>query len=114
MYDEAMKTTEARIGFAADDDGGGVAYVRLDGGPHALRIPFRISRFPAMLGREVAYGALIAVSWTLARREIRRVRFFIEDSRVIEDLRERRDLPAVLTLPYMRLRCALNLFESAE
>src|SRR5690348_9036747 len=64
MYDRAMKADVA-VGFAADEQGNGVAYVRLGaGGERArlMRIAFTVKRYPALLEREIGYAALTAAS----------------------------------------------------
>lgn len=107
---------EAAAGFAADVQGNGVAYVRLvlSGTPKILRIPFTVARYPALLEREVGYAALAAVAAVLHRRGIERLRLTVEDERLAGDLREHRDLPAALTIAYVRLRCALNRFNAYD
>ncbi|MBV8601837.1 MAG: hypothetical protein JO359_09780 [Candidatus Eremiobacteraeota bacterium] len=102
-----------RVAFAANPRGDGLAYVRTaDGSP--LRVPFRVERSPALLGHEVGYAALLAVSAALRAKGMRAVRIGIADARIVDDLTERRALPAALALPYVRLRCALNTFARAE
>jgi hypothetical protein len=104
------------VGFAADPQGNGVAYVRVGEGsaPRVLRVPFSVKRFPALLDREVGYGALVAVGAALRRRGIERVRLVIDDQRLAGDLREHRDVPGALTLAYVRVGCALNQFSEYE
>jgi hypothetical protein len=101
---------EAAVGFAADAQGNGVAYIRVGGtrAPRVLRVPFTVKRYPALLDREVGYGALIAVSAALRRRGVERVRFLVDDERLVSDVQEHRDVPAPLALAYVRLGCALN------
>jgi hypothetical protein len=117
MYDIAMKgrLTNVAAGFAADSAGNGIAYARLgENGARVLRVPFTVKRFPALLEREVGYAALAAVCSALRRRGIGRVRLCLDDNRLACDLREHRDVPAALTLAYVRVRCALNQFENYE
>jgi hypothetical protein len=101
---------EAATGFAADANGNGIGYVRvmLGGTPRVLRVAFTVKRFPALLDREVGYAALSAVSAVLRKRGIERVHFTVDDAQLVRDLREHREVPAALTLAYVRLRCALN------
>jgi hypothetical protein len=101
------------VGFAADAVGNGVAYVRFAPSRcgRVLRVPFTVQRYPALLEREVGYAALTAVSGVLRGRRIEQVRFAVDDARLAGDLREHRDVPAALTLAYVRLRCALNQFK---
>jgi len=103
---------EAAVGFAADPQGNGVAYVRVGdgGGSRVMRIPFTVRRFPALLGREVGYAALTAVGAAMLHRGFERVHLCVDDTRLAGDLQEHRDVPAALTLAYVRLRCALNQF----
>lgn len=99
----------AAVGFAADARGNGVAYVRLGGSAsRVVRVPFQVKRYPALLDREVGYAALTAVGTVLRRRGVRNVQLRIDDERLAGDLLEHRDVPAPLTLAYVRLRCALN------
>ena len=107
---------DAATGFAADAQGNGVAYVRLQVGrtPRVLRVPFTVKRYPALLDREVGYAALIAVSAVLRRRGVDCVRFTLDDRHLASDLREHRDVPAPLALAYVRLRCALNQFKEYD
>jgi hypothetical protein len=109
---------DAATGFAADAQGNGVAYARLLLGdaatPRVLRVPFTVKRYPALLEREVGYAAIAAVAAVLRRRGIERVRFTLDDARLVEDLREHRDVPSALTLAYVRLRCALNQFKEYD
>ncbi len=108
--------TQVAVGFAADSQGSGVAYVRVGDAAAArvLRVPFMVKRYPALLDREVGYGALVAVSVALRRRGIERVRFVVDDARLSGDLLEHRDVPSALTLAYVRLGCALNQFREYE
>ena len=100
------------VGYAADECGAGIAYVRIGRGQEArtLRVPFTVKRFPALLDREVGYGALYAVAHALRRRGFERIELDLDDPHLAKDLREHRELPAALTLGYVRLRCALNQF----
>lgn len=73
-----------------------------------MRAAFRITRYPGLDGREVAYGALTAVASMLAERGVDRVTFVLPDESLIADKREHRPLPPPIELPYVRLGCALN------
>jgi hypothetical protein len=108
----STRSTTVSVGFAADAAGNGVAYIRwcATGAGRVLRVPFSVKRFPALLEREVGYGALAAACTALRRRGVERLRLCIDDERLVNDLREHRDVPAALTLAYVRLRCALNQF----
>jgi hypothetical protein len=106
----------ATIGFAAGEDGAGVAYARLrDGrnGDLVLREQFRCRPVPALRGRNVAYAALAAIVRSVLESGARRVRFEIADADLVVDLAEHRAVPAPLTMPYVSLRCALNRFSEA-
>ena len=116
MYDRAMKADVA-VGFAADEQGNGVAYVRLGaGGERArlMRVAFTVKRYPALLEREVGYAALTAASNALRARGVRRVRLAVDDPRLAAEVREHRDVPAPLAMAYVRLGCALNQFAEYE
>jgi hypothetical protein len=103
------------VGFAADEFGSGAACARLveDGRERLVRVPFSLRRMPALLGRDVAYAALTAVAGEVRRLGVAHAEFVLADERVAADVAERRPLPNALTLPYVRLRCALNHFRSA-
>ena len=107
----------AAAGYAADEAGNGVAYVRAQlhaRAPMTLRVPFKVRRRPALLGREIGYAALNAVAQSLRRRGFERVAFMIDDARLIDELQKRESVPPALTLPYVRLGCALNQFREYE
>ena len=112
MYDRVMKGITAAVGFAADERGNGIAYVRVGKAPagRVMRVPFTVRRYAALLEREVGYGALTAVAGALRRLGAERIRLTIDDGRLAGDLAEHRDVPAPLTLAYVRLGCALNQF----
>lgn len=111
IYSSCMNGfVRASIGFAADQRGAGVAYVRIAGAGagHLLRVGFSATRYPGLDGREVSYAALAAVVTTLRRNGIRSVQLEFDEAALRRDIEERRDVPAPLTVPYVRLRCALN------
>lgn len=108
------KPLDAQIAFAANLRGDGVAYVAIDGEEQPLRVPFHCERRPALLDREVAYAALIAVASAFAAQRVRWVRLAIPDERVVSDVLERRPLPTALALLYVQLKCRLNTFARAE
>jgi hypothetical protein len=117
MYHLVMKgLLSVAAGFAADHQGNGVVYARVGERPGApfLRIQFTVKRYPALLEREIGYAALTALCAALRRRGVERVRLNLDDERLIGDLREHREVPAPLTLAYVRLGCALNQFASYE
>ena len=118
MYHTVMKgrATSVMVGFAADAAGNGIAYARLGESPagRVLRVPFSVKRFPALSDREVGYGALAAICTALRRRGIESVHLCVDDLRLAGDLREHRDVPAALSMAYVRVRCALNQFRSYE
>lgn len=110
-----MRFIDAAVGFAADGQGNGVAYVGLgETAASVLRVPFTVKRYPGLLEREVGYSALAAVSGALRRRGIECVRLSTDDARLAGDLLEHRDVPSALTIAYVRLRCALNQFRAYE
>ncbi|MHB8239673.1 MAG: hypothetical protein ACYDFS_08525 [Vulcanimicrobiaceae bacterium] len=107
-----VSMTEAQVEYAADERGWGLAYIRLGSGKSGglLRVGFEVCRYPALLEREVSYAALSAVCHVLRARGVRRVAIFVPDAQIVADIGERRELPAALLLPYVRLRCELNQF----
>jgi hypothetical protein len=108
---------DVAVGFAADEQGNGVAYVRLGaGGERArlMRVAFTVKRYPALLEREVGYAALTAASNALRARGVHRVRLAVDDARLAAEVREHREVPAPLAMAYVRLGCALNQFAEYE
>jgi len=117
MYDSVMRAVNASAGYAADDSGNGVAYVRMsfkEGGPRVLRVAFRVQRQPALSGREVGYAALTAVCAAVRRRGLDFVRFAVDDAALIADLQKPDNVPPPLAMPYVRLGCGLNQFRRYE
>ena len=102
------------IAYAANLHGAGVAYAAIAGDDEPRRIAFRLERYPALLGREIGYAALIAVAAALRAEGFRSVRLGIADERVIEDLEHRRQLPQALALSYVQLKCRLNMFSRVD
>ena len=112
-----MRAVDASVGYAADDAGNGVAYVRMslkEGGPRVLRVAFRVQRQPALSGREAGYAALTAVCAAVRRRGLDLVRFAVDDTALIADLQKPDNVPPPLAMPYVRLGCALNQFRRYE
>jgi hypothetical protein len=105
---------EAMVGYAADRRGTGVAYVRLrsGAGDRLLRVPFRVQRFAGLDQYEVGYAALTSVAAYLRDRGVARATFLLNDLRLVEDVQKRRDVPPPIELPYVRLCCTLNRFDS--
>ena len=119
MARKTYPQVKAQVGFAADGRGDGVAYVRVaesgaSGPGSLLRIPFKTKRFPALLDREVGYAALTAVARGLRERDVCRVSLLVDDARLVEDFRDRRDVPQALDMAYVRLGCELNQFRDYE
>jgi hypothetical protein len=110
------RVVEISVGYGVDDAGRGVAYATIPGRGAAspLRVPFSVRRFRSLLGREVAYAALLAVAKPVRERIAGPVRFLIDDEALVRDLSERRPLPTALTMPYVALRCRLNRFATAH
>lgn len=103
---------EVFTGWAADAGGRGVVYARLvrGGAQHVLRADFQTSRLGGLEGREVGYAAVLALCEALHRRRIDRVRLYLEDARLVDDVERYRELPQALAMAYVRLRCSLNRF----
>lgn len=108
----------ATLGFAASSAGDGVAYVALVGADDRnetlVRVAFRCRPLPALRGRDIAYAATEAVAAHLHRRGIRSVALAFDDASLERDLIEHASVPATLTIPYVRLRCALNRFARVD
>ena len=104
----------ATLAFAATPAGGGIAYVAVreaDARDETLvRVSFRCPPLPALRGRDIAYAATEAVATYLLAHGFRRVVLALDDTSLARDLAEHAPLPVALTMPYVRLRCALNRF----
>ncbi len=101
---------EALVGYGADARGGGIAYARVrgNGAKQLLRVSFGVNgRWPSE-GAAVAYAALTAVSRALWKRGFRDVRFVVGDARFAQEVATGRGVGETLSIPYVRLRCALN------
>lgn len=110
MMREAPLVIDAHLGYAADRNGRGVAYIRL--ASRVARVPFRVKRFAGLDAREVGYAALTAAADLLHERRFAAVAFHVGDDQLIDDITQHRDVPLPLVLPYVRLRCSLNRFGS--
>ncbi len=112
---QPTRTRHAAVGFAAAGPGPGVVYARMhDAAAQLLRVAFRLQRYPGLEGREVGYAALAAVAHHLRERGAGRIIFEIDDTHLVRDLNEHREVPPALVLPYVRLGCELNRFESFQ
>jgi len=100
----------AEIGYAANPRGLGVAYVRTEsqGQNAVLRVPFRVQSGLGLFDRQVGYAALAAVVKKLEDKGMGRVVIRLDDDSLIEDVQGHREVPAALSLSYIRLGCALN------
>jgi hypothetical protein len=107
---------DVTVAYAADAYGAGLAYALVHGSQRdrALRVPFEARVVPGLGGREIGYAALLAIASELRGRGLNAVSFRVGDAALVRDIRERRDLPTVLTVPYVSVRCALNRFARAE
>lgn len=107
---------EATIGAAADPAGNGLAYVSVQtrASRKLLRVPFSVRRYAALDDREVAYAATAAAAERLRELGCTRVALGVDDLRLVDDLRERRDVPMPLSIPYVKLGCALNKFSEVH
>jgi hypothetical protein len=103
----------ALLGYAADERGNGLVYARVTapGGRYLLRLPFLVA--PKVSERGVGYAATAATARRLRERGYRRVRFQLGDAGLATEMGSRVELPEALVLPYVRLRCLFNAFESA-
>lgn len=98
------------VAYAANLRGTGVAYATVAGESEPRRITFHVDRLPALLGWEIGYAALLAVTAVLRAEGFRAVRIGIADERIVDDLAQRRPLPQALALLYVQLKCRLNTF----
>jgi hypothetical protein len=112
----APNPTDVTVAYAADAYGAGLAYALVHGAQRdrSLRIPFEARVVAGLGGREIGYAALRAVAVELRDRGLQAVSLRVGDAELVRDIRERRDLPTVLAMPYVAVRCALNRFASAE
>jgi len=108
----------ATLGFAATKTGSGITYLALRSGNARqatyARVAFGCQPLPALRGRDVAYAAIEAAAAYLLGLGVRRVAFRVDDASVADDVVEHRAVPAALTIPYVRLQCALNRFSAVE
>jgi len=107
----------ATIGFAFGESDEGVAYVRLWGSLEAeyvQRIPVSLRVRPALLGRDGAYAALLAVATALRKQGLRALDFEVADEALVRDLTDHRPVPEALGVPYVLLGCELNRFKAAS
>jgi hypothetical protein len=104
---------KALIGFAGDSAGRGIAYLRVKRGgtERVLRRVFRFDPHSDFVERETGYAAMEAVLPQL-RKCARRVDIELDDVELFADLTQNRDIPVALMLRHVRVRCALNAFES--
>ncbi len=107
------RSASATIGYAADERGRGIVYARLrvDGKVRVLRRGFHGVRTDD--ARAAGFAALAAIVPGL-RRISDTIELAIDDADLVADLNARRELPVSLMLPYVRIRCALNSFESCR
>jgi hypothetical protein len=107
---------DVTVAYAADAYGAGLAYALVHGSQRdrVLRMPFTARVVAGLGGREVGYAALLAIASELRTRGLQAVTLRLGDPELVRDIRERRDLPTVLTMPYVSVRCALNRFAYAE
>jgi hypothetical protein len=113
MYDTVRVMIEVKVGYAADRRGRGIAYatVATAKGDRLLRLPFRMRPAP-FEDRAIGYAALTEVARALRERGCRRVNFTLGDAQFVDETVAQRDLPEMLVLAYVRLRCALNALEA--
>lgn len=101
------------IGYAADVQGRGIAYARLQKGRRTriVQSVFEVRRHAGLAEREVGYAALEALLRSL-RVHTPVLNIELEDLEIAADLTKRREFPVQLMLPYVRVRCALNAFQT--
>jgi hypothetical protein len=107
---------DVTVAYAADAYGTGLAYALVHGAQRdrVVRMPFAARVVPGLGGREIGYAALLAIASELRARGLQAVTLRVGDPELVRDIRERRDLPTVLTMPYVSVRCALNRFAYAD
>jgi hypothetical protein len=104
---------KALVGFAGDGAGRGIAYLRMrrGGKERVARRVFRFDPHPGFVERSTGYAAMEAML-PLLRKHARRVDIELDDVELFADLTQQREIPVALMLPYVRVRCGLNAFES--
>lgn len=104
---------KAILGFAGDGAGRGIAYLRMrrGGKERVARRVFRFRAHPGLGERETGYAAMETMLPVL-RKHARRIDIELDDAELFADLTQQREIPVALMLPYVRVRCALNGFES--
>ncbi len=109
----APEASSARVGYAVDEVGDGVVYARLvepNGRTRVLKSPFHAA---AADDRATGLAALTAITPRILRCTTA-VDVYLDDRELIADLTEHRELPVGALLPYVRARCALNMFKACR
>jgi hypothetical protein len=106
----ADPAVEAQVGYATGAQGSGLAYARLRGASakQLLRVSFRVAGRRPCEGPAVGYAALTAVTKALSKRGFTNVRFVVGDAQFAREVATGRGVGEALSIPYVRLRCALN------
>jgi hypothetical protein len=107
---------DVALGYAAGDDGHGIAYASINSGSAAgvVRLPFAASARPPLDGLAAGYAAVAAVGAYLKARGFARVRIRMGDERVVADLGGTGAPPKSLAMAYVRIRCLLHGFGSVR
>ena len=110
------RAADVLVGYAADREGRGIAYVVLAtaGGRSIVRVSFATPPLALHGGREFGYAAVAAVGSELSRRGFSRVRLRLSDEAIVHDLAAPRVVAPALAMPYVKARCALNGFSAAR
>lgn len=112
----SQAAVQALVGFAAGNQGRGIAYARLTQGAakRTIRLEFCVGKCQRSEKHAVAYAALTAVARNFVRRGIACVRFILADAAFVDEISTGNGVGESLALPYVRLRCALNALAEAS
>lgn len=113
---ERYRAATAAIGYAADLEGRGIAFVTIatGSGRTVLRVPFSATPLAIHEGREIGYAAVNAVAHELRRRGFARIRLRVGNPRVVADLAAPCVVAPALAMAYVKVRCVMNSFRSAR
>ena len=107
------RRVEVAIGYGADARGRGIAYARVVSAEQnaLVRVPFHADHRSETGGRENGYAAVTAVAAALRKWGVTHAGIAVDDAQLADDIGTHGPLPDALSLPYVRLRCALNAFD---
>jgi hypothetical protein len=112
-----MRSAEVAVGYAADSQGNGIAFVAIATGygRAVVKVPFHAAPLsPPLDGREFTYAAVAAVGGYLRGRGFTRIVLRLSDVQAVEDLNARSLVPPALAMAYVKVRAILYGFALAR